>query len=110
MILRRSIATILGGALVAPFLATGAEATPRTRSRAWASTGSGGRTWSGQSSRTTDRAAGTTSRSATQTGPNGGTRNVEGSGTFSDGSYNGTRSVTGPQGNTRTNDVTLTRP
>ena len=91
--------------LVAP----AAQATPRTRGRSWTGTGSGGRAWSGQSTRTTDRAAGTTSRDASQTGPNGGTRSVHGEGTFSNGTYTGTRSVTGPQGNTRTEDVTYTR-
>ena len=110
MIVRRSLAALLGAALVTPLAATAALAQPRTRGRSWSSTGAGGRTWSGQSSRTTDYAAGTTSRSATQTGPNGGTRAVQGQGTFADGTYTGTRSVTGPQGNTRTNDVTLTRP
>jgi len=110
MIVRRSLAALLGAALVTPLAASAALATPRSRGRSWSATGAGGRSWSGQSSRTTDRAAGTTYRDATQTGPNGGTRAVHGEGTFANGTYTGTRSVTGPQGNTRTQDITVSRP
>ncbi|WP_137126847.1 hypothetical protein [Roseomonas sp. HF4] len=59
--------------------------------------------------RSYDPATGTRQRSASKTGPNGRTRSATGQGTVQDGTYSGTRDVTGAGGKTRSTDIERTR-
>ncbi len=90
-------------------LATPALAETRVRTRAVTVTGPRG-TSTGTSTRSFDPATGARTRTAAQTGPGGRTRTVAGQGTVQNGTYTGTRTVTGRAGNTRTQDITVTRP
>jgi len=104
MLLRRALlSTLFGMAAVAP-----AMAEPRSRTRNVAVTGPRG-TSTGTSTRSFDRATGATSRNAVQTGPGGRTRTVAGQGTVQNGTYTGTHTVTGPGGQSRTQDITVSR-
>lgn len=100
---RALLSALFGVTLAAPALAE-----PRSRTRNVTVTGPRG-TSTGTSTRTTDRATGATSRSAVQTGPAGRSRTVTGQGTVQNGTYTGTRTVTGPGGQSRTQDITVSR-
>jgi hypothetical protein len=100
---RALLSALFGVALAGPAIAE-----PRSRTRNVTATGPRG-TSTGTSTRTFDRATGTTSRNAVQTGPGGQSRTVTGQGAVQNGTYSGTRTVTGPGGNARTQDITVSR-
>ena len=100
---RAVLSALFGVTLAAP-----AVAEPRSRTRNATVTGSRG-TSSGTSTRIFDRATGATSRSAVQTGPGGRSRTLTGQGTVQNGTYTGTRTVASPSGQSRTQDITVSR-